>query len=156
MDLRPPSLDELGLLPTVEALSREFSSVHPGISVEHVFPDSEARIPPPLKIIIYRCVELALKAIARAGSAGQVRIALRREENEFVLGVDDDTTSGGDLATEWNPYDVESRFAAVKERVVLSGGEFGISKSAAGKIHVSASWPISDAANGSSGRKARR
>ncbi len=48
-DLRPSSLDDLGLLPTLNWLCREFEQQHPGIRIEREISLQEQDIPPPLK-----------------------------------------------------------------------------------------------------------
>ncbi len=65
-ELRPSSLDDLGLIPTINWFCREFEQRHKEISIEREISLQEATIPAPLKIVIYRIIESTFKNIAHA------------------------------------------------------------------------------------------
>jgi PAS domain S-box-containing protein len=53
-NLRPPILDDLGILATINWYCREFQQVYSTIMIEKVFEIEEKTIPEPLKIVIYK------------------------------------------------------------------------------------------------------
>ncbi|SRR6266581_2279703 len=57
VDLRPSSLDDLGLLPTLRWLCRQCAEKHSHIAVEHRFRLQERNIPLSLREIIYQAAE---------------------------------------------------------------------------------------------------
>jgi len=65
MDLRPSTLDGLGILPTIDWFSREFQTTYPFIQIEKKIDIRETDVPDSLKIIIYRIVQEALNNAAR-------------------------------------------------------------------------------------------
>ena len=69
-DLRPASLDDLGLLPTLNWLCREFEQQHPGIRIERQISLQEQDIPPPLKVILYRIIVSVLDDVAQHRTRG--------------------------------------------------------------------------------------
>jgi glucose-6-phosphate-specific signal transduction histidine kinase len=56
-ELRPPSLDDIGLLATIGWLCREVESICPEIHVDKEFLVNEDQIPKLLKIVIYRILQ---------------------------------------------------------------------------------------------------
>lgn len=52
--------------------------------VEHIAV-RENRIPVPLKMVVYRSIETALKAIGAAGEATDVNVALQTEDHDLTL-----------------------------------------------------------------------
>jgi len=139
IDLRPPSLDDLGLVPTINALCREFGKLHPGIRVEQQIKGAEALIPAPLKIVIYRNIEAALKIIGDQGTANEVRILLRVQDGRLTLTIEDYGTAvpSSMVALE---MDTQSPFSPIRERTVISGGNLSIARNKAGAITLHASW----------------
>jgi len=142
-ELRPSSIDDLGLLPTVNSLCRNFEQKHPGIRVRQDIPLQEKDIPAPLKVILYRIVVLALDDIALHTASDQVQIALRRDKDALTLLVDDTPSTAPDLAAttliEIDPHP-ESRFAKILELATLSGGSFATARPAAGRTMLRAAW----------------
>lgn len=145
MELRPPSLDELGLLPTLAWYCREFERQHPGIHVGQAITVEEKAVPGPLKIVAYRIVESALKNIADLAGAAYVQLALRPAGQGIALAIEEmpaeggtgPAAAGGDARAEPDP---QMRFADIIERVSLSGGTCSVSRNPAGGIALCASW----------------
>ncbi len=143
--LRPSSLDDLGLLPTIDSLCRSFEQQHPGIRIRHAISLQEADIPAPLKVILYRIIVLALDDIALHTDSGRIRIALDRDGGMLTLQIDDTPPASSDLATttlvELDPR-AESRFAKMLELATLSGGSFAAARPSSGRIVLRAGWPV--------------
>ena len=142
-ELRPSSIDDLGLLPTLNSLCRNFEPQHPGIRVRQDISLQEKDIPAPLKVILYRIVVLALDDIALHTASDQVQIALRRDKDALTLLVDDTPSTAPDLAATTLieiDQDPESRFAKMLELTTLSGGRFAAARPAAGRIVLRAAW----------------
>lgn len=142
-ELRPSSIDDLGLLPTINSLCRSFQQQHPGIQALQDIALQEKDIPAPLKVILYRIIVLALNDIALHTTSDQVLINLRRDGETLTLMLDDTPSSSPDLTAttliEIDP-NPESRFAKMLELTTLSGGAFVAARPAAGRIMLRATW----------------
>jgi signal transduction histidine kinase len=142
-ELRPSSIDDLGLLPTINSLCRKFQQRHPGIRITQDVSLQEKDIPAPLKVILYRIIVLALDDIALNTDSDQVMIALRRDGETLTLLVDDTPSESPDMAAttliEVDP-NPESRFAKMLELATLSGGSFAAARPAAGRMMLRAAW----------------
>jgi len=143
MELRPSSLDELGLLPTLVWFLREFQSIYPRIQIEQRIEIAAQDVPVPLKIIIYRIVQEALHCIAKYTQADRVTIGLKKIGGAIELSI---VHNGAAIATSTAEDDVTGRSSAtgmttLRQRAVLSGGSFAIDKNAPGGTALRASWP---------------
>ena len=142
-DLRPPSLDDLGLLPTLNWLCREFETQHPDIRIERQIPLLEHDIPPPLKIILYRIIVSALGDMAQHANTGRIHLALWLDDDALTLLIDDTATTALDkTAMPLANIDPQMRagFARMEELTTLSGGVFSASYHAGGGTTLRASW----------------
>ena len=139
--LRPPSLDELGLLPTIEWFCASFERLHPEVSIEKSVDVSENDTPLPLKIVIYRIIESTLPIFARSAGRSDVRLGLRRAGELIELEIEDTPRDSRYPAT-WLSQDanLQLRFAKIKERITLLGGTFALRPNAAGGVALRASW----------------
>lgn len=138
--LRPSSLDELGLLPTIEWFCREFDRLHPEIRVVEEISVQENGIPASLKIVIYRIIESAFEDIARYENTDQIRLALRLRDGAISLAIDDTSQDSRYDATAEHDTALQVRFSEARERTTLSGGKFTIGRGKAGGISLHASW----------------
>jgi signal transduction histidine kinase len=138
--LRPSSLDELGLLPTLEWLCNSFESMHADLYIEKSVALREADMPAPLKIVIFRVIESALRNIARHSSSGRVALGLRMADEAIVLTVSHSPRDAGSLASLHHAGDQSISFAKMQEQVALSGGALETGCNAAGGLTLRASW----------------
>ena len=88
-DLRPPLLDDLGILPTLSWLSREFQKRYSRIAVEHRLEIREEDVPEALKVVIFRITQEAFNNIGKHARATQVQICLSREQDRLKLVIRD-------------------------------------------------------------------
>ena len=139
-ELRPSSLDELGLLPTIRWYCREFESMHPDIRIEQNISVQEQEIPEPLKIVIYRIIEAVLKDIGNDSRKDRIRLSLQPSAKAIMLAIDDIPQEATSAATA--PGNPRLRFAAAKERATLSGGAFSAAFNRDGGITLNASWAM--------------
>jgi signal transduction histidine kinase len=142
-ELRPSSIDDLGLLTTINSLCRSFQQQRPKIRIRQDIPLQEKDIPAPLKVILYRIIVLALDDIALNTDSDRILIALRRDDETLTLMVDDSPSSPSDMvATTLTGIDPnpESRFAKMLELTTLSGGTFAAARPATGRIMLRAAW----------------
>jgi signal transduction histidine kinase len=87
-ELRPPALDEEGLVATLAKLLEVLGRVH-GLSVELVG-SSQARLEPQVETGLLRIVQEALNNVVRHASAGRVRVAVEVGERVVTTTVADD------------------------------------------------------------------
>lgn len=142
-ELRPSSLDDLGLLPTINWFCREFEKGHPEISIQKEISLPESMIPAQLKIVIYRIVESAFKNIAKYSNTDQIRFALGTADDMIHLIIGDAPTMqpATDTAALSAPgANPQFRFAEIKERTSLSGGAFSTTLGNSGWITLHSSW----------------
>ncbi len=143
MDLRPSTLDSLGILPTIDWFSREFQTTYPVISIQKQIDIQESEVPDFLKIVIYRILQEALNNAASHSRADLVRISLAKTDGEMMLALQDNGR-GFDLEHTLALEDSRRGFGltSMKERTELSGGSFSIESSVGQGTTVRATWPI--------------
>jgi signal transduction histidine kinase len=145
MELRPSSLDDLGLLPTLAWLFREFQSIYPHIAIEQQIKIAAQDIPAPLNIIIYRIVQEALHCIAKYTRSHHVTVRLKKSSGTIELSIVHNgagtlVAAAGPAADEAGDSSRTSGMTTLRQRTVLSGGNFAIDKDAQGATTLRASW----------------
>lgn len=144
-NLRPSSLDDLGILPTISWFCREFKETYSNIRIDTEFEIEEKDVPEPLKINIFRVIQEAFNNVAKHSNAHFVKLSLKRSEDRLIMVIQDDGSG-------FNPDDVnrsESRpaglgLSSMKERTLLFGGNFSIDSRKGSGTKVMASWGIRD------------
>ena len=142
MDLRPPLLDDLGLLATFNWLIREFQKRTPGLKVEQQFEVEEQAIPAALRTVIFRITQEALNNIAKYSGADWVQLSLRKTKGTLVLIVRDNGR-GFEIEKALTKEGTERGLglASMRERSELSGGTFSIESSPGQGTVVQVTWP---------------
>ena len=142
MDLRPPMLDDLGILATLSWFCRRFNSIYPGIRIEQKIHIQEDEVLGSLKTAIFRIVQEAMNNAAKHSRADLLSISLNGEGKKIELVITDNGMG-------FNMEEMLARERArrglglesMRERTELSGGSFTI-QSAQGKgTVIRASWP---------------
>lgn len=130
--LRPLTLDDLGLLPTLTAYVRKLKETYPDVEIFQEIEVKETDLPDPLKIVLYRVTQEALNNIHKHSGASKVHIRLTRMGNAVELEVNDNGC-GFDVEEALGRKDPLSGYGlrSMRERVEISGGVFRI-QSAAG------------------------
>jgi signal transduction histidine kinase len=88
-DLRPPVLDDLGLVPALRRLGRDLEE-RAGVSVVVETDESLGRLPPEVEITLFRVAQEALTNIGKHAQARQARITLRMDPEHVTLQITDD------------------------------------------------------------------
>ena len=138
-ELRPASLDALGLVPALESLATRTESVH-GLDVRAHFEigrDGDGRLGPELETAVYRVAQEGLTNIAKHARAEHVDITLRREGDRLRLAIADDGVG-------FDPSEPSAGFGLVgmAERVALVGGTLDVDAGQGGGVRLEATFPI--------------
>jgi chemotaxis family two-component system sensor kinase Cph1 len=142
-DLRPPLLDDLGILATLSWFCRRFKSIYPGIEVDQTLTLREEEVPDHLKIAIFRITQEAMNNIGKHAKADLVYLVLRKVNNtiEFSIkdngeGLDQESLSSGELLKKG------LGLSSMKERAELLGGSFSIDSAKGKGTVIRAVWPV--------------
>ena len=142
-DLRPPMLDDLGVLASLPWLFREFQGVYPDIRIEKHIQAEEGDIPEDLKMVVYRVLQEALNNIGKHSGAKRVAISLGKLENGIELQIHDN--GRGFDPQEALAKDQERKgmgLASMKERVESTGGLFALQSRKGEGSSIRASWAL--------------
>ena len=127
--LRPGSLDHLGLMSALRALVDSFAPYHQ-VSVTAELPSEPTPMTPEQELVVYRIAQEALTNAVRHAQATHVQLRISADSNELTLVVVD---NGRGLP----PGHVEgSGIRGMRERSFLVGGELQISSQAGGGVTV--------------------
>jgi signal transduction histidine kinase len=124
-EMRPPMLDDYGLLPAVQWYASEFSR-RTGIEVAVEGDDQAGRLPQASEIALFRIVQEALNNVAKHAHAGRARIALERNGSRFTMSVSDDGVGLGSTALSVARHRHGLGMVTMRERTQAVGGEFEI------------------------------
>jgi signal transduction histidine kinase len=142
MDLRPSTLDDLGILPTLAWFCREFRTIYNHVQLDTHIDIAEDQVPEPLKTVIYRIVQEAMNNVAKHAKAQRAQIGLRNADSIIELIVQDD--GGGfdmDSLTKRSGLDKGSGLGSMRERAESSGGTFEIMSDRKVGTTIQVSWP---------------
>ncbi|MEH6971652.1 PAS domain-containing sensor histidine kinase [Bacillus sp. JJ675] len=89
LQLRPHSLDQLGLIPTVEHLVSGLNKTHKDVSVTFASSNVSNRLLPSLEINLYRVIQEALHNALKYSQATLIEVILYKEGGELVLMIQD-------------------------------------------------------------------
>ena len=138
--LRPSMLDDLGLLPTISWLCREFEQMHSNIQIERQLDIAEEEIPETVKVIVYRVLQEAMNNVAKHSGATEVLLRLAKTDNRIEFSVADNGC-GFDLGQIFEESNALSGYglSGMRDRTELGDGTFEISseKGRGTTVHVS-------------------
>lgn len=143
MDLRPTTLDDLGILPTLAWFCREFQGIYQDIRMEKHVAIQEQDVSPAIKTVIFRIVQEAVNNAAKYAQASRISISLARIGTKVIeLKVEDDGI-GFDLAevAVRSGSDRGYGLVSMRERADFSGGLFHLSSSPGSGTLVRVTWP---------------
>lgn len=147
-EVRPPSLDEVGLAPTLRAMVERFAAEQ---SLRSIFDSSglSDRLPTPVETILYRVAQEALRNVAKHARASEVSITLFQSTEKVVLEVTDNG-----LGVDPDPERIRKPghygIDTMRERLELAGGHLAIGLAPSGGTEVKAVIPLEPRARGRS------
>ncbi|MFZ5825295.1 MAG: ATP-binding protein [Bacillota bacterium] len=125
LQLRPPVLDQLGLVHALDRYTRDFSRKH-GIKVELQAQGFEARkLPVPVGTTLYRITQEALTNVARHSRARSVSVTLKWHRDRVTAIINDDGI-GFDVKEVTGPTSRRLGMFSMQERAKLAGGQLEI------------------------------
>jgi signal transduction histidine kinase len=141
-NLRPAMLDDLGIVPTIRWLVREFEQSRAGVLIRVDLAVSESEVPAALKIVIFRICQEALNNIVKHAEARCAMLSLTRSGNALQLWIEDD---GRGLAVA--QADLSRRagggLAGIHWRASGSGGRCEIGSLPGRGTWIRVSWQVS-------------
>ena len=141
-ELRPASLDELGLTPALETLLEGIATKH-GLELRSAVDLPERRLAAEHETVVYRLVQEALTNVTKHAEASGVAVDVGREDGRLVVTISDNGV-GFDPARPAEGFGL----AGMRERVELAGGELEIRSDEDGTV-VRAALPLAYADDGS-------
>jgi PAS domain S-box-containing protein len=136
-DLRPVMLDNLGLVPTLEWLTREFSA-RTGIRVELDIPDENLGVGGDPATAIFRIVQESLTNVARHAGASEVAVEVINEDGTVVVRVRDD---GKGIAEQDARKSRSFGLLGMRERAYVLGGDLKVIRPPQGGTLIEAVIP---------------
>jgi signal transduction histidine kinase len=137
MDLRPPMLDDLGIVATLQWFTREFRAVYTHIGVEMEAEVEEGDVPDTMKVALFRIVQEAMNNISRHSRADLVRLSLKRTGDEIELLIEDNGV-GFNMENARGGTGITS----MRERAELSLGSFQIHSAPSEGTSIIVTWSV--------------
>ena len=136
-ELRPASLDELGLEPALLTLVARTEATQ-GLEIEHHIDlgPPAARLPPELETAVYRVAQEALTNVAKHARASRVQLDVERRDDIVRLTISDDGVG-------YDPEQPTAGFGVVgmRERVALAQGTLLVEPAEPG-TRIAATFPV--------------
>jgi two-component system, NarL family, sensor histidine kinase DevS len=145
-DLRPSLLDDLGLVPAIEAMVTRRREAGLEITCEIALADQDRErleLDAELETTVYRIVQEALTNVAKHAGADHARVAVTLSEGKLLIEVEDNG-SGFDAAAPTSGFGL----AGMRERVYLADGTFEIEPAHPGSL-VRVRLPVRGVSGGS-------
>lgn len=142
-DLRPPYLEDLGLVPSLEALIHSLQEAH-GPEIRLEVHGNPVRPAPEVELALYRIAQEALQNALRHAQARHIAVTLTFAKDEISLAVSDD---GRGFAVPEQPdvFTQQGHFGilGMRERALLLGGRLHIHSAPGQGTTVAVRFPLS-------------
>ncbi len=142
VDLRPSTLDDLGLAPAIESYAREFGdrwNIVVRISVEGI----DTRLPRDQELIVYRVIQESLMNVAKHARATSVHIELARIDGRLMATIRDNGR-GFDVTRTLEERDRRLGLFGMQERAGLAGGQLVVHSTPDAGTTVTLTIPLHD------------
>ncbi len=144
-NLRPTTLDDLGLMATIQWYLRQFQRLYGNIQVNFEKNIAEEDVPEAMKIIIYRIVQEGLSNAEKHSEAHHIRLQMGYADGgqSISLRIEDDGR-GFDVNEVLSEKDPLSGYGltAMRERCEIIGGSFHIDSHPGQGTRINAILPI--------------
>lgn len=149
MDLRPSTLDDLGILPTLSWFVREFESVNLKTRIEQHIGVNEKDVPEPLKIAIFRILQEAVNNAVKHSGAERIKVTLQNGSDALAFTIEDNG-KGFDPGSLANRGDARRGLGlqSMRERAEISGGTCAVTSAVGQGTKVCVWWPAVAAVDG--------
>jgi signal transduction histidine kinase len=142
LELRPPMMDDLGLLAALRWHIKGVAS-RSGLAIRLHADLGGERLDAELEMACFRVVQEAINNVVKHARASAVAVDLRAEEKELHLSVRDDGDGFNVAAARKRIRRGPSLgLLGMEERVLLLGGQFGIESAPGQGVEVRARFPL--------------
>jgi len=124
-DLRPPALDQLGLVPALSSLLADVEA-EDGLAAELEVNGDTVRLPPEVELGAFRITQEAVRNTLRHAQAREVHVSLRFEPGTMTLVVVDDGRGFEPVDVDELASDGHLGLLGMAERVHLLGGQLTV------------------------------
>lgn len=138
LGLRPSTLDDLGLVPTLKGHFKDFEN-NSGIAINYNISPEEFDPDPKLSIQIFRIIQEALTNVVRHSKASKVDVNLEQLNDRIELTIAD---NGIGISKEKSGKNQSFGLLGMKERAVSCGGKFLIESEPAKGTHLHIELPV--------------
>ncbi len=136
-DLRPVMLDNLGLVPTLEWLTRDFSH-RTGIYVDLDIPEENLGVGGDAATAIFRIVQEALTNVARHSGASEVSVRVNHEDGRVMVRIQD---NGKGIEEQDTRKSRSFGLLGMRERAYVLGGDLKVARMPEGGTLIEAAIP---------------
>ena len=142
-NLRPSTMDDLGLTATISWFCREFKTFYRNIEIQPHIDIDESDTSDSIKIVIYRILQEAMNNAAKHGQPTRIDLTLKKNGDGIYLAIGDDGVGfepGDDLISA-DPLSGHG-IVGMKERAEICGGTFNIAPRPGGGTIVEVMIPL--------------
>jgi len=142
-DLRPRLLDDLGLVPALQALCKQTEQCTKNVAVTFDCHVGESEVPETLKADIFRVTQEAMNNIVKHSLATEIHLILQRAARELLLTIQDNGIGFDNLPVPAsNSSSPALGLLGTRERVESGGGSFSLRSNGGGGTLLSATWKV--------------
>lgn len=142
LDLRPSTLDDLGLVATTRAYAQTHLEAV-GVQVDFKSKGMNERLAPAIETALFRIIQEAIHNITRHAEAQNVKIQLEVKTNKITAIVEDNGKGFDVEAIFGSKIGVQSLgLLGIQERATLLGGTFNIKSRVGQGTHLAVEIPI--------------
>ncbi len=138
-ELRPPMLDDLGLVAAAEWLVDDFSQ-RSNIAVDVDIDPTATECDTDMATAVYRILQEALTNVARHAAASRVSVTLQMENDVLYLAIED---NGHDMHPAADPVvSAGNGLVGMRERVHMFSGRLDVGRSSSGGVRIEVHLPL--------------
>ncbi|MCC6631814.1 MAG: sensor histidine kinase [Gammaproteobacteria bacterium] len=139
-NLAPSTLEQFGLVSTVELICHELQVSRPELNLLWEIDGEQGRIAVPLQIAIVRILQEATNNAAKHSAASSLQVSLRFQEESVVLVVEDNGRGFAVEGVSQEPGRGGLGLASMRERVLQTGGRLRITSRPGEGVRVHVTW----------------
>lgn len=144
LDLRPPSIDDIGVVQTMEKYFYRTVEYN-DLEGRFITGDDMPRIPDEISLALYRILQEAMTNIIRHADAHKVEVAIRHQDNTVFFSIQDDGCGFSEEQAESARRNDHIGLYGMKERVELLKGLFKINSAPNQGTTILISIPLEEA-----------